>query len=219
MEREMWEGLAAAIHDETGGDDPPVSAFALASVMGIRLVPWNRGDAELDGDVIRFPSRARLTRQHGLIAHELGHWSLRWASEPDSEEGARYLAGALMLPRQGFDQDLRSTWNVEQLRAKHLHASAQMIATRLCQLRDAVASIFDEGKLKQRIVSPWLSDRRLERATRWEHEIAAEALASGETVRGDELCYAVPIFDRGFRRVVVVCEPRQLSLRIEQQRE
>lgn len=211
---DTWEGVAESLHDEVGGDDPPVSAFAIAAAVGLRLVPSYRDTGSLAGDVIRYPARARAVRQHGIVAHEIGHWALAWAGEDDSEEGASYVAGALLLPRRVFDRDLRQTWRVDELGAKHLHASAQMIATRICQLRDAVASVFDEGKLRHRITSPWLRDQRLARASRWEHELAAEALASGEIVHGDELCYAVPVFDGEFRRVIVVCEARQLALRL-----
>jgi len=36
-----------------------------------------------------------------------------------------------MLPRRDFDRDLRKTWRIDHLQAKHLNANAAMIAQRL----------------------------------------------------------------------------------------
>lgn len=200
---EVWEGLVEAVQRETGADDPPMDAFELAAVCGLKLVPWRREHGGLLGDEIRFPATARPTRQHGVISHEIGHWLLRWSGETDSEPAARYMSGALMLPRRAFDRDLRETWDVGELRERHVNASAEMIAVRICQLRDAVASIFDEGKLRARYSSTRVPVRK---ASDLEYGLAAEALASGQTVRHGDLCRAVPVFDGSFRRVVVVCE-------------
>lgn len=209
-----WEAVARDALETTTYDDPPQDAFVLARACGLALVPGGKSAGSLDGDVLVYPSRARLVRQHGVIAHELGHWLLRRADEPDSEVGASYVGGALMLPRRAFDKDLRTTWNINDLRAKHPNASAEMIARRITQLRDAVATVMDDRNEK-RIVSPHLEDdRRLGRMTDWERMAAEEALATGETVHLDELCYAVPVIDGRWRRVIVVCELEQLSLRL-----
>ncbi len=183
-------------------------------MCGLTLAPWGREGAALEGDRISYSRRAREVRQHGLIAHELGHWTLGWAGEEDTEQGARYLAGALMLPRSVFDRDLRRTWDIEHLRAKHLNASAEMTAIRVVQLRDAAVAIFDQGKLTGRFVSPWIVDRRIDRVSRYERELAQRALEAGETIRDDDLCASTPVFDGHHRRVIVLCEYRQLALRL-----
>lgn len=211
--REEWEGVARAIHEGTGLDEPPVSAFELAAMCGLSLRPAAGGGASLQKDVIVFNVAARPERQHGLVAHELGHWGLVAHGLEDSEAGASYVAGALLLPRGALDRDLRRTWDLNVLRAKHLNVSAQMLATRIVQLRDAVAAVIDNGKLTTRLWSPWLTDPRIRRLSRWERDLVDEVLATGETVRGDELCYAVPVFDGEHRRVVLVCEASQLALR------
>jgi hypothetical protein len=211
--REEWEGVARAIHEGTGLDEPPVSAFELAAMCGLSLQPSPRHGASLRPGLIVFESAARPERQHGIVAHELGHWGLVAHGVRDSEEGARYLAGALLLPRAGFDRDLRKSWDLRRLRAKHLNASAQMVATRIVQLRDAVATVVDQGRVTSRLWSPWLADPRIQRFSRWERSLADAALASGETVIGDEFCYAVPVLDGPYRRVIVVCEASQLALR------
>jgi hypothetical protein len=89
-----------------------------------------------------------------------------------------------------------------------------MIARRITQVRDAVATVIDNGKMKTRVASPWLPDPRLRRVSSWERDLAREALETGKTTYGDELCYAVPILNPPWQRVVVVCEARQLALRV-----
>jgi len=210
----IWEGVAAALLEETGADEPPQDAFELAECCGLLTRPWSRADGRLVGDTIWYPGRARHVRQHGSIAHEVAHWALAWADEADSEQGARYVAGALMLPRRGFDRDLRDTaWDLQRLRAKHLNVSAEMIARRLVELRDAVATVFDAGRVKRRIASPWLGDQ-FARVSTWERELADLALERGELVQGDELVWALPLLDGPWRRVVLVAEAQQLSLRL-----
>lgn len=212
----MLEGAAAEAL-ERSKQGAPVSAFRVARGLGLEIEPWSGSGAQLNLDqmLIEVNPRARPVRQHGLIAHEIGHYLLRITSGlVDSEAAARYLAGALLLPRWDFDVDLRRTgWSFARLRERHPNASAEMIARRIVELRDAVATILDNGKVTRRVVTEGIVDPRVRRMTRWERELADAALAMGEEVRGDELCYAVPIIDGQWRRVIVVCELEQLSLR------
>lgn len=102
------------------------------------------------------------------------------------------------------------------MRELHPHVSATAIAVRITQLRDAVATIIDPlGKARPwRVWSPWLHDRRLARLSAWERDLAMRAVEAGEELRGDELCYALPLMDGEWSRVIVVCEAEQLSLRL-----
>lgn len=213
---ETWEGLAAEAHGHAGAETP-VNAFVLASRMHFDVEAWEGRGAELDERrrIIRVSTRARPQRRHGLVAHELGHYLLRLA-RIDSEDGARYLAGALMLPRQEFARDVtRTAWGLARLRELHVNASAQMVATRIVQVRDAVATIIDRERVTSRVSSPWLVDPRLAHVSRWERALAQHALEAGEEVRGDALCYAIPLVEGAHHRVIVVCEAEQLSLRLE----
>lgn len=210
-----WEGAAARALDEACVG-APVSAFDVAHGLGLAVEAWSGAGAALDlaARVIRVNPRVRTVRRHGLIAHEVGHYALI-RERCDSEEGARYLSGALLLPRRDFDADLRHTaWSLLRLRERHPNASAELIARRIVELRDAVATIIDNGRVTRRIASPWLADPRLARVSRWERALADAALEAGEEVRGDELCYAVPLVDGPWRRAIVVCEAEQLALRL-----
>lgn len=208
-----WEGVAAALLSETCLDDPPVSALQLAAMCGLRVHLGGSG-ASLAGGVISAPAKVATTRLHGLIAHELGHWALARYDEPDSEEGASYVGGALMLPQARFGQDLRATsWHLPALQAVHTNVSAEAIGHRICQLRDAVVSVYDQGRLTKRLVSPWLEDRRFKRVSSWERGLVDQAYATGQMVWGDDLVHAWPVFTDRWRRVVLIAEARQLALR------
>lgn len=214
-----WEGAAQEILDGTC-TSAPVDAFKLAAACEIEIQPAAVAEAELRGDVILLNTKMRPQRQHMRITHELGHVALERHGIEDSEPGAKWAGGALLLPRRDFGRDLTHTaWSVPKLRALHVNASATAIAVRITQLRDAVVTILDPlGRRKQwRIMSPWIQDRRARRLSAWESELAAQAYDTRDEVRGDDLCYAVPLIDSGDpreHRVIVVCELEQLSLRL-----
>lgn len=198
---------------EIGDPDPPMNAFSLANAVGLKVVELNIKSACLAGDTILVSARARPVRQHGLIAHELGHWALMQAGEDDPESSASYVGAALMLPQRGFSADLRATgWDVRELRAKHVHCSAEMIARRIVALRDAVVAIWDNGKLTTRVVSPWLPEG-YRRISSFERDLAAQVLATGETVQAGSLLWAFALFDGPYRRVITCCEAEQLAIR------
>jgi hypothetical protein len=210
---ETWEGVATAVHDATG-IDAPVSAFDLATAYGLVCVAGARGTACLRDDVIRYDASARPVRQHGYVVHEVAHYVLRLHGEADPEDAVGYTAGALMLPRATFDRHLRSTgWDLLELRELHPNASAEMIARRITQVREAIVTVVDQGRLKARIASPWMTEpsRRL---SLLEREIVDEALASGNVQRAGNLLSAYPFFDGAHRRVIVVADAEQLSLRL-----
>jgi Zn-dependent peptidase ImmA (M78 family) len=217
-----WEGIAADLGSEIGCNDPPVDAFEIADQCELTIEPADVPTAEIDHDrrVIKLNVQMRRERQHMSVAHEVGHFALVRAGLHNDCPGARYIAGALMMPWAPFDRDLtRTAWAMEALRAAHPNASATAIAVRISQLRDAVVTILDpRGRRKHwRITSPWIVDPRLRRVTAWERELARLAYEQRAEVRGDQLCYACPLIEGDEpteHRVLVVCELEQLSLRL-----
>lgn len=213
-----WEGIAADVLSSTGCDEAPVSALELAEQCGLGVVRTpqvRRGNLVLEESRIEINPRLEGPRLHGTVAHEVGHWALDRARVPNEEDGARYLAGAFLLPRAIFLRDLQRTeWSLVRLRELHPNASAEMIARRLVQLRDAVASIWDHGKCTARVASPWLTVERVGRRTSaLERALADRALETGEVQRPADLVWAVPVFAGGHRRVIVIAEAEQLALR------
>lgn len=189
------EGLAREIHDATG-IEPPVDAFVLAEACGVVVRPWSRADGMRIGDEVHYPVRARLVRQHGVIAHELGHWLLeRDGKDPRDEASADYLAGALLLPRAAFLRDLAETdWDLFALQLRHPNASAQMIVVRMTQVSPATASVWDAGKLHR-----VYGEHDVEEARR----VVDLALELEEPIEVGEV-RAFPVLDGAWRRVLVV---------------
>lgn len=207
------EGVAIGVLRQLHDPDPPISAFALAKALGLRVQSAPISHARLVGDVVQINVKVRRERQHGLIAHELGHWALRRAGEPDGEMAASYVGAALMLPRTPFQADLRATgWDLRQLRAKHVNCSAELIARRIVTLRDAVVSIWDNGRLKGRVWSPWLPEG-YRRISAFERRLAADVLDRGETIEAGPLLWGFAVFENTWRRAITVCEAEQLELR------
>jgi hypothetical protein len=191
------EGIAHDIHNVTG-DLLPVDAFQLAARCGLQLraMPGASGSIDLEAGVIRYPSRARLVRQHGVVAHELGHWAL-WRAEEDhtTEWAARYLAGALLLPRRAFTADAQATdWDLDELRQRHPYASAEMIVVRMTQVSLACAWVWDDGAVRRRYGVA--DDDGVE-------AIVDRVLCSEAPLR-DGADRAWPLLERDHRRVLVV---------------
>lgn len=213
-QKAAWEeGVALGVLRELEDPAPPMNAISLARACGLRVVEIDGKGARLVGRTIEVPARAQLVRKHGLVAHELAHWALLRAGEPSTEAAADYVAGALMLPRAVFDRDLRSTgWDIRQLRAKHVNCSAELIARRIANLRDACVTVWDNGKLKTRLHSPWLA-QGYRRMSTFERELAAQVLESGETIEAGALLWGFAVFQGAWRRVITVCEAEQLAMR------
>lgn len=197
MDTADLEGIAAELHRATG-DIVPVNALHLVSACGVELRAWTRpeGVVDVERGVIHYPAKARAVRQHGVIAHELGHWLLHRAGEDHTQEwAARYLAGALLLPRVPFLRDCWTCdWDLNQLQRQHPNASAEMIVVRMTQVSDACAWVWDDGAVRRRYGTS--SDEDVE-------AIVDRVLASEAPEREDGM-RAWPMLERGHRRVVVV---------------
>ena len=189
------EGLADSVHDDLGMDS--ADALAIAEYLGLRCLPWAKSYAEISGDVIRhpIPPKTRETRMHGLVAHEAAHALMRdegmaWRCEPS----ARYLAGALMLPRDPFARDMaRTGWDLHALRELHPNASAEMIVVRMTQLSQATAWVWDNGRLaRQYGIDEADVSEYVDRVLTVEEPVIDGAIG------------AWPVFDRHWRRVIVL---------------
>lgn len=196
---ETWEGVAASLLQATGLDDGPVDALDLAALCGLTLAPTCGNRGELVGNVLRYNTKERPTRQHAVVAHELGHWALQWAGEDDSEQGATYVGHALLLPRRRFSAVLRRTLCPVALGAVNPLAPVSWIVRRAAQLRlDTVATIADNNRVTERYScrpAPQLSDS--ERAL-LDYSLRTGAPAS------DERSKTAPVFDGPWRRIVMI---------------
>lgn len=191
------EGIAADVLREADYEEGPIDATVLAHCCGFEVFLSDTPEAVLLGDGIYIPRRMRISRKHFQIAHELGHWAIARVRQPDSEQDADYLGGAMLVPWRTITRELRAGWNLTDLRARHPHASAEVIAYRVTQVREAAAAIYDGGRLRKHI-----GDRDIMPAN--EREIVDEVLATGEAVRLDDLTGGWPVFDGAYRRVIVL---------------
>lgn len=204
----LWEGIAADVLSQTGCDDPPVNALELADLCGLEIRA-RFGPASLVGSTIYVDLRGRETRQQWQVAHELGHWALRRANEHDSEQGADYVAAALLLPRRQFHRDLIALdWDLGELRARHPNAAWSVIAKRATHVADAVATVWDRGYCKARVESPWF-DRPRYVPTESEAALADACLESASVIRSGFIG-AWPVFEPPWRRVITLApyEPK-----------
>lgn len=203
------ESAAEAVHWETGVGSPAISAFHLAVASGFRIQPKVMTGARtlLDPAVIEYDKRICHHSQQELVARELARWTLRRKGLGSANE--RYLAGALLLPRKYFQRDLLGPWAPYVFQFKHLHATPIMIAERIVHLHDAAATVITNGVVQRRTWSPWLPEDKFGQVSEWEIELASKA-TKGRSAMGDSRCYAMA---HG-RSVVVVCEAKQLSLRL-----
>lgn len=203
MNCEGLEGIARDLLEDTC-TEAPVSALALAVAAGFRIAPWQGQGALVDraGKTIYLsPFVTRVERQHELVAHELGHVLLWEHGLADSEAGATFLAGALLVPRASLDRALRRDgWSIAALRRAHPHASEALIARRITQVRPAVATVFDGTEVCERWASPWLH-RDIAPVRPWERDLAAAALEGAAEVLGDGPSVAALV---GKTRAVVV---------------
>jgi Zn-dependent peptidase ImmA (M78 family) len=185
MDHEELEGIARAVLEETC-TVAPVDAGALACAMNVevRSFPGHEAFIDLLRPCIYMPSRPmRDTRRHGTLGHELGHLLLReHGHDYQDEHAAAYLAGALLVPRETLDRQLRESWSVRRLRALHPNASHEMLVRRVTQLRPAVATVIDAGKVTARAASPWLEPARVAPVRVWELTLVQRALVDGETI-------------------------------------
>jgi hypothetical protein len=142
-------------------------------------------------------AETRISRIHGVLGHELAHELFARFKMEQSERAANYLGAALLVPRRSLDRDLRAGWDLEQLRCKHIYASAELLARRIVDVREAGLAIYDQGRFRYR-TGVTRMDLRRERA------MVNEALHTGAPVREDALSGAWPVFDGCHRRVLVL---------------
>lgn len=191
------EGIARDIHERTGSI-LPVCAFNLALWCGVTLRPWmkSKGHFCAETNTISYPVKSRRVRQHGAILHELGHWALLRAGEDHINEwAARYLGGALALPREAFLRDIYDCdWDLFALQERHPNASAQKLAIRMTQVAPASSWVWDDGEVTGRY------------GLEADDDVSAfiDRVVRGEEPLRDGIERGWPLLEPGHRRVIVV---------------
>ncbi|MBC7171640.1 MAG: hypothetical protein H5U40_04400, partial [Polyangiaceae bacterium] len=190
------EGIAREVWESTG-EMEPVEAFELARRCGLTLRGWMKPEGKREGATLWYPLGARHVRQQGAVRHELSHFVAEdHGLDPHNEEIARYLSGALGLPRRPFLRQLEETdIDLDVLQTLHPHVSGEALIVRATQLLPATAWVWDAGKIARVYGVP--SEEAVVA------ELVDRVLTLEEPCR-DGNVRAWPRFDGSWRRVLVV---------------
>lgn len=155
-------------------------------------------------------------RERWAIAHELGHLAITLAGGIDKrleERAAHWIGSMILMPDRPFKRAL----------SKHQHdwspvvplceVSWEVFANRYPASFSSVVTIWDNGVVTSRIVSPWLANAP-RAVPSWERALHAECLLSKHHVRetGVTAGYYVPGND-GWERVVTVASIDEIDER------
>ena len=212
MSFRSWEANAAQLRSEVGLDDVVVHPKILASRYELDVRRTGRRGSCIAGDRVLVDGGATPEQQAFDLAHELGHFALERYNDEQSERGANYIAGALLLPRRSMRVALvKFGWDLEQLRRHFLHASPEVIARRIADVTEAVVTITDGRRVLARVASPWLVPPR-PTLTAVEREVMKRAVDGGARV-DDGWISCTPYLQGPQRRVIIIAEREQLELR------
>ncbi len=212
MSFRSWEADAAQLRAEVGLDDVVVHPKILASRYELDVRGAGRRGSCISGDRVLVDAGAPAEQQAFDLAHELGHFAIARYRGEQSERGASYIAGALLLPRRPMTAALvRFGWDLEQLRRHFLHSSHEVIARRIADVAEAVVTVSDGRRVLARVASPWLAPPR-PTLTGIERELLRRAVEQGRRV-DEGWISATPYLGGQHRRVIVIAEREQLELR------
>lgn len=227
--RRALDRVADDLRWEASIDRPPVDAFRVARQLGLRVVSdrsigergrFVRGGGRLVGSIVVGPED-RPERRHWAVAHEIGEafchrlFELlgvdpREAGPNAREQSANAIAGRLLVPRKWLvgvyrdcGHDLLST------KQQFATASHELVARRLLEswIAPMVVSVFDHDRLVWR--RAW-NDRRAPPLVRSERLSQRRAHHAGSVVvvQGEPTVRCWPIHEPGWKREIVVTEPR-----------
>ena len=197
------EGAARLALDSVGGDPCP---YRMLSAWELGWTTW-LGPSIRRGSLVFLDARKSATRQRWDAAHEFGHFIAGHVGlDPRDERTANAIASAVLMPDADYKRSASTCgWDLDALTSEY-GVSYEAAARRLCQVRGAVASVFDDDRLTRRWRSPWLVGGGFSRRSvpSWELAVAQECVDAGEGVRGQPSVYWLP--SSWGERVVVVTD-------------
>ena len=123
--------------------------------VGVRVQPLAEGirGYKLDDCVVLNESEPP-ERRNWTFCHEVAHIVLGHGADPSDweEREADRLAAELLLPEEEFLRESRRM-ELDRLKSIYPHASWEALARRMLYYRNAVLTIFDEGKMTLRVGS------------------------------------------------------------------
>lgn len=195
------ERLAAEVLDYTGVT-APVDPANVARGLGLRIIISTHGlDAALVPGKIIIGDHLGDERRAFRIAHEIGHFLLRWSAHYNTEKNANYVASAILLPRSTFvSQVVDAGLNLDLLKYLNPLASYEALARRLVVLKRNRATIWDrlpDGR-GRRYSLPYHH-----RPTPLEREAARLAIATRAPVEIEGVA-GFPVIQREWKRAISI---------------
>jgi len=221
--RALWQGacdeIARELLDECGITEPPVDAWAVSRILGLRVAfdsaQQGRGRLKRIGGrtAILVRPEERPERAQWTLAHEIGESIARRVFErvgvdPQElapqrrEQVANAMASCLLLPDHWFLRDAEMfDGDVPRLKQTYSTASHELILMNLLKLAQlSMVSVFDHGQLTRRRGNGQLTPPPLlpleRRIWRLVHESGRSAEAEGEGIR----VQGWPVHEPGWRR-------------------
>jgi hypothetical protein len=159
LRRTHRERLAHAARAHAGAQNP-IDVRELAVAHGIALLPVDSDHLRVhdvdDRNVLRFHEKLNVHAMQLTIGCAFARWLLArdGITDPSIDE-AHALTRAILLPLRPFRMDAkRARSNVVALAQIYPQVPLIMIVQRLCDTRDAVATVIEGGRIVQRICSP-----------------------------------------------------------------
>jgi uncharacterized protein DUF955 len=210
----QWDLEELATHVlEAKNVSVPVDADLLAGKLELRVEdggPTCTGGL-FEGGLILVNDAERPERRAFIIAHEIAHYLLQLRGWRDSHDAVNYLAAALLLPREDFERDLRRWgWDLLRLHARHRWASWEVIARRICALREARMFVFDRP-LQGQTPAHWYSVPWGLRPSELERDACGEAIRWGARVDIYPGITAWPVLEHHWHRVITIATNESLS--------
>jgi hypothetical protein len=185
---------------------PPGDSFALARALGLVVEQTSFPSGLLIGDCIEVCARFPAHLQNWVVAHELGHYTVRKLGLPNTERHADQMGEALLLPRALFASQLDACgWDLSQLLDHYPNTSYETLARRVLSLHPSVAvTVWDRGRLTRRRCSSGAPEALAARPSKIEALLAGATAKNKAPTRLGERVWGFPGFVRK-GRVVTLC--------------
>lgn len=208
--KEMVDGLLKA----AGIAHPPVDPFHIVQAFHQRAykvkLPDNlKGYTRKIGSLheIYVNADQRSERQNFALAHEI--FELILPDQPYKERLCNLGASNLLMPYRWFKEACQTTsFNLVSLKKTFSTASWEAIAYRTLAFREGVVSIVDNGRVTNRVGS--MGHSYPPDLTHPERLALRQTMDTGETTtmeQGGMTVEAYPVFEEGWRRVILVAQP------------
>lgn len=206
-----WAGIAAGYLDRVGMREGPIDLGMLAACYDLCIARGPRSCSCRVPGIVYVDHTLDPIRYRADLAHELAHDAMDLAGYPIHDEAAAsWIGAAIELPEASFKRDLTfNHWDLDAMRALY-RTSWEMTARRIADVRSAVVTVIDNGRVTSRFQSPWLNTDWGTKPTPVERLLVEEATQEGRSGSGSLAAYRVD-GTANWERVIVVAGAEDLE--------